>query len=392
MKDSIVSLDPNDLIAEAEAATGLADFGDWPFREALAQLLQSLDTEAGLTTAGRAVHRQRIVDILRTRLRFEAYLKRHPEILDERIGAPVFILGLPRTGTTLLQRLLAADPRFHSAAFWETRFPVPFEELDFADPADPRIDTTRAEVAGMLAAVPELASIHPLEAEAADEEITLLEQSFYSTNPLASANVPGFGAWVESQDQTGGYRYLKQLLQFLQWQKRQRGIEAERWVLKSPHHIHHLEVLLKVFPDARVIQTHRDPLQTIPSLASFVHTLRRLTSDSCRAEAAGEQWSLKMARGLAHCLAVRDGASPDVFLDIAFEETVGDPMRVLEKVYAFLGTPLTDGALAAIARWRAANPREKRAPHHYSLAQFGLSEAQIARDFAQYRERYGFAR
>ena len=264
-----MTLSLNKIEAEAIEQTGLNDFGHWNFREPLSRLIAGLNQEANLSEMGQQIQHQRLVGILVTRLKLEDYCQRYPEILEEDIKEPVVIVGLPRTGTTLLQRLLAADPRFYSAAWWETRFPVPME----SNPREThkRISVAKAEVEGMLMAIPELASIHPMSATEADEEISLLEQSFFSTSPESAANLGEFGKWLAQQDQTEGYEYLKVLLQFLQWQKKQRGESRNRWVLKSPHHLHFMEVLFKVFPDARVVQTHRDPLQTIPSLCSFVH-------------------------------------------------------------------------------------------------------------------------
>ncbi|MCB1677575.1 MAG: sulfotransferase [Halioglobus sp.] len=383
-----VSLNPESIIDEAQRSTGLSDFGSWNFREPMARLLHSLDTEAQLHEIGRATHRQRILDILCTRLRFESYLNRYRDIADERIERPVFIVGLPRTGTTMLHRMLAADPRFYAAAWWETRFPVPLSDDDLSRTDDPRIAVAKAEVAAMLEHVPELAAIHPLDAEEADEEIMLLEQSFYSTGPESMANVAGFGQWLATQDQTEGYRYLKRLLQFLQWQKKQRGEVGQQWVLKSPHHVHCMDVLFKVFPDAHVIQTHRDPVETIPSLASFIYSLWRLGSDVADPAIAGRQWNDKMAAGLAHAMQVRDTLPAERFLDVHFSDTVSRPMDVLERIYHFLQLELTAAAREAIARYRDANRREQRAPHNYTLEQFALSTEQIQRNFSQYRSRY----
>ncbi|GAB3103864.1 sulfotransferase [Aestuariicella hydrocarbonica] len=376
------------LLLDAQQQTGLSDFGDDSFREACQRLLWSLNTEANLNDIGRDSQYQRILTILKTRLRFAHYLKQYPQILDEVIEPPLVIVGLPRTGTTLLQRMLATDPRFYSAMYWETLYPVPLEDIDFSQPEDPRIDAARAQVQMMLDTVPELAAIHPLEAEAADEEITLLEQSFFSTNPEAMANVPGFGAWLEQQDQSPGYRYLKQLLQFLQWQKKQRGHSARRWVLKSPHHIHCIDSLFAEFPDAQVIQTHRDPLQTIPSLASFIHHLWQLGSDQADPLAVGEQWHRKMAAGLHKTLEFRQRQHGDRFLDVRFIDTVERPLAVIEAIYQFADMPLTAETRTNIENWRARNHRDQRAPHHYSLAQFGLSEPQMDRDYRAYRDTY----
>lgn len=382
------NLSAESIVDEAVRNTGLSDFGSWNFREPMERLLRSLNTEAQLHDIGRATHRQRILDILCTRLRFEDYLKRYPKILDERIERPVVIVGLPRTGTTMLQRMLAADPRFYAAAWWETRFPVPLGDIDLSRADDPRIGVAKAEVAAMLSAVPELAAIHPLDAQEADEEILLLEQSFYSTGPESMANVAEFGQWLAEQDQTEGYRYLKRLLQFLQWQKKQRGEVGQQWVLKSPHHVHCMDVLFKVFPDVRVIQTHRDPLETIPSLASFIYSLWRLGSHMADPRVAGQQWNAKMATGLAHAMKIRDSLPADRFLDVRFSDTVSRPMEVLEHIYNFLQLELTEAAREAISRYRDANRREQRASHEYTLSQFGLSTEQIQRDFAPYRNRY----
>src|SRR6185369_8588469 len=153
----------------------------------------------------------------------------------EKIRAPIVIVGLPRTGTTLLHRTIASDARMHAARWWECRHPAPLGDDTPSD--DPRVARAEAEVRAMLEAVPALASMHPLEARAPDEEILLLEHSFYSTTPEGTANVASYGAWLARQDQRPAYRYLRRLLQLIQWQKRRAGIRAERWVLKTPHHL-----------------------------------------------------------------------------------------------------------------------------------------------------------
>ena len=260
------------LLAEAsQRSGGLTEFGDASHRVALPVLLNSLNEEAKLSDAGRHLLRQRIVELLTNRLRVEDYCKRHPSILEERIEKPVVIVGLPRTGTTLLQRVLSCDPRLYPMLWWESRHPVPLADAALGEP-DPRIALAKAEVRMMIEAMPQLLSIHPLDAEQADEEVMLMEHSFHSAFD-AFGNVPGYMAWQAEQDPAQAYAYLKKLLQFLQWQKRRRGVTAERWVLKTPNHLPTMAALFEVFPDATVIQCHRDPLQTIPSLCSFIQTL-----------------------------------------------------------------------------------------------------------------------
>ncbi len=381
-----VNLDTESLLQAAREATGLSDFGDDSFREPFEVLIRSLNEEAELNAVGRYTQYQRILNILINRLRVEAWIARHPEILDERIEAPVVIVGLQRSGSTMFHRILASDSRFYAPLWYEVRNPAPYLDWDFKS-EDQRIVEAKAEVAAMLAANPELAAIHPMDPVAADEDIMLLEHSFYSTVPDAFCNVPTYGRWNDEHDNTPGYQYLKRLLQCLQWQKKQGGQQAERWLLKAPHHLHHVATLLKVFPDAKIIQTHRDPLQTIPSSASFNYNLWIMASDSADPAVVAEQWAAKYARGMAHTLATRN-AQPEAFLDTWFRETVEDPFKSIEKVYAFIGMELTQEAHDAMERWREENKREARPPHEYTLEQFGFTEEGLKAQFKAYREAY----
>lgn len=377
------------LALAIERSGGLTDFGDGSYRAALDAMFKALREEANLSMQGKALMHERIVTQLVNRLTIEDYCKRYPEILQQRIDDPVVIVGLPRTGTTLLQRALAVDPRFYSAAWWETRYPAPLPGQTVEDPAQ-RIALARAEVDAMIRYMPQILAIHPLDAMQADEEFMLMEHSFMSAMD-SYANVPSYTAWLDRQDQTPVYDYLKKMLQFLQWQKLQRGVPARhagRWILKTPQHLHTLELLFKVFPQARVVLTHRDPTQTIPSIASFAHTLWKMYADAPDASVVGQQWSARMGRAVHHVMAVRTALPADRFLDIRFEDTVTDPLGVIESVYRFTGMAFTDEVRAAMRAWLVQNPRDKRAAHDYTLAQFGLGEDQLKRDFAPYRERH----
>ena len=382
------ALDPGGLVAAATAVDGLTDFGDEDWREPLAILADSLDREAALNAVGRMVMRQRLVDILVTRLRVQAWLTRFPEIRDERIEAPLVIVGLPRTGTTMLHRTIAADPRMLAPLWYETRFPSPQLDWDFTLEGDRRISDAKAEVQAMVEANPELMAIHPMDALGPDEDIMLLEQSFYSFNIQAFANVPSYDRWVEAQDHTPGYAYFRMLLQFLQWQKKRAGLRGTRWALKAPHHLHYMDLVFKTFPDARVVQSHRDPVDTIPSLASLIAGVWVIYSDAADPVEVGRQWSRKFARGMAHTMAVRDEIGPSRFLDLWFRDTVSQPLTEIQKVYDFLGMELTAEARDEMTRWQDFNRRELRPPHEYTLDQFGLSEAGLRQQFAAYRERF----
>jgi hypothetical protein len=381
-----VELSVDALLAAASEATGLSDFGDDSFREPMAVLVKALNEEANLNAAGRYGQYERILNILINRLRVEAWIAKHPEILDEKVLAPVVIIGLQRTGSTYTHRSLASDQRFFAPLWYEVRNPAPALDWDFKS-KDARITSAEAEVAAMLEANPELAAIHPMDPVAADEDIMLLEHSFYSTIPDAFCNVPSYGQWNDSHDNTPGYEYLKRLLQCLQWQKKRSGQQAQRWLLKTPHHLHHVATLLKVFPDAKIVQTHRDPLQTIPSAASMNYNLWIMCSDEVDPKVVGAQWAEKYARGTRHTMATRR-EHPEAFLDVWYKDTIDDPLKTVERVYDFIGMPLTDAARDAMERYREDNKRDARPSHDYTLEQFGFSEDQLKAMFAEYREAY----
>ena len=375
------------LQAARDRAPGLSHFGDDNYQQALEVLTQALNTEAKLSATGVVMMRERLVGQLVNRLIMENYFQRFPEIAKIEIDDPLVIVGLPRTGTTMLQRTLAVDPRFYSAAWWETRYPAPLNG-DSPKDASKRIEMAKAEVAQTIEAIPQILSIHPMNATLCDEEFMLMEHSFLSAMD-AYADVPSYTAWLDQQDQRPVYTQLKKMLQFLQWQKAQRGEpQGQRWLLKAPQHLHTLEILLSVFPKAQVILTHREPAQTIPSMASMAHTLWQIYSDQPDPRSAGKQWNTRMARGIHHTMQVRDQQDSTRFMDIHFADTVAKPMEVLEKVYQFSGLPFTDKARADAQQWLNSNGREKRAGHDYTLETFGLSEQQMQNDYAQYRARH----
>jgi hypothetical protein len=381
-----LGFDAEALKQEARRRTGFCDFGDPAFEEPLARLLSALDREAGLHAQGRLGQQERIVGLLVNRLRTEQAVRRQPEILDERIAAPLVIVGLARTGTTMLHRMLASDARLHALLWYESRQPAPVPGTDPSAP-DPRIADAEREVEAMLGASPELIAAHPMDAHAPDEEIMLVEHSFLSTNPEAFCRIPSFAAWREAQDLTPGYAYLDRLLRFLQWQKRARGGLGRRWILKTPFHLGHMDALFRRWPDARIVWPHRDPLQCIPSLASLIHSLRVLGSDHVDPVDVGREWSGKFRRAIDRCLDVR-AAHEDRFLDLRYEALVADPLAQAARIYAFAAIELPNEALEGMRRWAVENAREKRPIHRYTLERFGFDEAGLRRDFARYRERF----
>jgi len=374
------------LLERARRATGLQEFDDPDPEQPLEVLTRALRDEARLNAGGRYYWSERLLGILMTRLSAHEWFRRHAEILEERIHAPLIILGLTRTGTTLLQRLISNDALFFSAAYWEARFPVPMdgEDLD----GSKRIAAAKAEIAAMLTANPDLISVHPFDALAADEDILILDQTLLSTTAETLAHIPSYYEWLRKQDLTPAYRFWARMLQMLQWQKKRRGLAGERWLLKTPMHLGHINRILKLFPDATFVQTHRDPLFTIPSYASMIHELWRGGSDGADAREAARESSATLENDLMRCLDARRALPPEKFIDVDFRDTVRDPAAVVERIYRHIGIEMSDRARTGIRDYMETHPREARPKHEYSLEQFGFTEAEIRRRFRAYRERH----
>jgi len=379
------TLDAQELLARARQITGLENFDEPAPIEPLVALTRALQNEAGLTPGGRYYWSERLLGILITRLRSCECIRRHPEILYERIAAPVVVLGLTRTGTTLLHRLIASDRRFYSAAYWEARFPVP--EAD-DPPGARRIALAKAEIDAMLAANPNLMTVHPFDALDADEDILILDQTLLSRTAETLACIPGYYAWLRTQDLRPAYRYWYRTLQLLQWQKRRRGSRAQRWVLKTPMHLAFVDAVLELVPDATFVQTHRDPLTTLPSYASMVHELWSGVSTAADPLEAAKQTSATLEHDLARCLQVRATLPEGAFIDVDFRDTVANPIGVIERIYSHIGLEMTDVAARQIRSYMQAHPRDARPEHKYSLAQYGFTEEEIRRRFSAYRHKH----
>ena len=375
------------VLDEARRRAHLEDFGDDRFLDPMRRLLVSLEQEAQLHELGRVTMFERIVGSLVGRLSAQDYFVRHPEILDEEIVAPTVIVGLARTGSTMMHRLLAADPSVYAVRWWECRAPSPYPGSDWRR-QDPRIPDAYAEIEAILEAAPALATIHPWDAEGPDEEIMLLEHAFLSGVPDAFCNVPSYRRFVMESDLRDGYAYMKRMIQFLQWQKKEAGHPAERWILKAPFHVARIPQLCEAFPDAMIVQTHRDPIETTPSIASLYTSTWRSTSDPVDPLLVGEQCLDLWSWGINKCLADRDAGFEDRFIDVLYEDTRKDAMRSIEFIYDRLDRPLTQAAREAMAQWGDDNRRDKRAAHSYTLEEFGYTREKIAEAFATYRERF----
>lgn len=383
----LLRLDAERLMARAAHATGLDDFGEPGFRAGLDALVASLDGEARLTPLGRSVARSDLQRTLENRLRMTAERRAHPEIDRETVRAPIFIVGAPRTGTSILHELLAQDPAVRVPLTWEVMRPWPPPETATRE-SDPRIAEVEAHFSGVDRLLPAFKQMHPMGATLPQECAVLTTHDFVSMVWHTQFNVPGYQAWFEATDQVRVYQGHRRQLQYLQWR-----CPGAPWVLKSPQHLWTLESLFEVYPDARIIQTHRDPLKIVASLTSLCCMLRSLTSDAIDPHAIGADWGERLAAGLAHTMAVRDsGAVPaEQIFDVDFGEFMKDPIVAVARLYDALGMALSAEAEAAMRGFLDDNAQDKHGRHAYRLADAGLDEASERERFAFYQERHGVA-
>lgn len=372
------------LIAAARAKTGLYDFGDESFREPLSILLRSIDAEARLHAVGRIITKIRLVGALSTRLRVADALRRDPAIERRPLAPPIVIAGLQRTGTTMLHRLLASDPNLRALRSWEAIAPAaPARGLPFE--VNPRLLQAKASERALLYMAPEFFAIHPVEADAPEEDVLLLDHAFLSTVPEATLHVPTYARWLETQDNTPAYRYLETLLKLLSRQEPGGG----RWLLKTPHHLEYLDVLRKVFPGVQIIQTHRDPARTLASFCSMIWHGRGVFSDEVDAREVGQHWARKTGRMLERSLSVRDSAGDQGFVDVSYYDLIARPVEIVKQLYEALGLAFTSDTEARVHRTREGNPQHKYGKHAYKLDDFGLTREGVEPAFAVYRQRFG---
>lgn len=374
---SVLTFRVEELLDDARRREGV-DFPDLGFTEPLGVLTEAYDA-ADLSDGGRWVLRAGLVHSLRQRLRVHEWVRRHPEVLDERVDDPVVVVGMMRSGTTLVQRLLAADPGHHAALGWEVLEAAPPLTSDPAA-VEPRRRKGLDREAQTREHAPELFAIHPMHALEAEEEIVWLADAFLSHVPESGAHVPAYRSWLDTQDLTPAYDHLHLVLQLLQWQKRLRGETAGRWVLKTPAHLGYLDTLRARFPRMHLVHLHRDPQDTIPSGASLNTVLHRMHSDHVDPHRVGAEWLERMGWTHDRALDVREAWDHTGVTDLAFTDAVRDPLGSIARIYADLGTPLTAEAGSAMRTWLDRRPPDPGRPA-YGPEDFGLTRAQVAERF-----------
>ena len=384
----VTPLRPDALLDAAAKAEGREDDERDVIGNRLARLTDAIHAEARLSPFGMLATSTRILGLLRSRLRHQAMLERHPAILDIRIERPIVITGLQRTGTTLLQRLLAADPRIRGLRSWEALAPTP--PLDGRDNR-PKQAQISQRVLRYIA--PDFFAVHPVEWDAPEEDVLLLDQTLLSTVAESTLRVPSFAAWLRTQDQAPAYAMERELLQSLWWQEpapQHDDPTAARWVLKTPHHLEFLDDLLAEFPDAVIVHTHRDPLTTVASFSSMIAHGRGVMSDHVDPHEVGREWLAATSRMVANAMATRRRVGDDRFIDVRYDGLLTDPVGVVASIVERAGLSPTDATRAAVEDRRAASGQHRYGRHVYDLADFDLTEDDVRAAFADYRATFGF--
>jgi hypothetical protein len=379
-----IRLDKDDIIRRARKITGLNDLGRDFWDEPFDRMMKAINEEAGLHPFGRFVTRERLVSLVSIRLRAEYYFKKHPQILEQELYPAWIIVGLQRTGTTKLQRLLAADPAHRVIPSWEVINPVPLR-LDFK-PGDAYPDPKRVKVANLSVNAVKLMSpgffaIHPIDAMQPEEDILMLDVSFLSTTTEAMMHVPSYASWLETVDQSPAYAYAVKLLKLLQWVK-----PAKRWVLKTPHHLEFPHLIVKHFNKVNFIWPHRDIYESVPSYLSMLTYNYMMFSDDVDVNRIAGHWVRKTGYMLDQALKFRMQSDNDsLFTDIYYKDLVTDSMKELDRLYRLDGG-LNETLIHSFRQHEVEHPHRKHGVHQYSMSDFGLSRADIDRQTSLYQE------
>jgi hypothetical protein len=371
------------VLAKASQATGLDDFGPDDFGERLALWLSEPDQDPDRTNLGRLMLLNDCVRYASTRLRIQRLLKDHPEIHDLEIRAPIIVVGLPRSGTTHLVNLIAADGRLRSMPLWEGQAPVA-EANPTRDRDDPRWIRCQRAWEQMQAIAPHVAAMHPMNPDHVHEELELMLPDFASYNQEWVARVPKWVEYYHAHDQRPHYAYLKTALKILQWYA-----PRERWVLKSPQHLEQLGPLVETFPDATFVVTHRDPVAVIQSAATMTCYGARMSYRTTDPAWYLDYWSRRVEQLLAASVRDRHRLPGDRTIDVPFHEFMADELATVERIYEVAGLPMTDEARAQIRAHLDDHARGKHGRVVYDLREdFGAEPARVREPFGFYLERF----
>lgn len=374
---------PETLLAASIARTGLDDFGDPAFREGFDLLLSDV-RKLDLDPAHAQASALRIGQSLDTRALAVKGLKERPEVLEQPLRAPIIIAGLVRSGTTALHLLLSLDPRFQGPEHWLTVYPMPRPAVDTWQSV-PEYRAEKAALDRFLAASPEAADDHMMTAEGIEESLFILASSFASNMWPSMWQVPNYDAWYRGRDDSDSYRWLADVLRLIG------AGDDRRWLLKNPTDLFSLREVLTVFSDATVIQTHRDPVDAMPSISNLIYSARRaFCGDKVKAEDVGRREADIWAQALDRAHAVRQGSDNRV-VDVEFRDFTRDQMGTIRSIYEQLDLALSAETEAAMRAWLDAHPRRAAKGPKHDPADFGLTREGLAAGFAAYRSRRGYA-
>jgi hypothetical protein len=375
------------VLEAARKRAGLSDFGPDGFRSRLGLLRDEWGGDPEITRFQRSVLFGYLVRYAANRLLIHDALSRHPEIREERILRPVIVTGLPRSGTTHLVNLLASDARFHSLPLWESYEPVPIPgEAPLPDGTDPRYRRCAEAWEGMQRATPLIAAMHPMNPDHIHEELELMAPDFASYNFEWLSHSPRWRDHYYATDQTPHYEYLRDVLRILQWR---RGRERKRWVLKCPQHLEQLPVLRRVFPDATLVFTHRDPLAVLQSTITMQAYTQRMNRTRVATRELLHYWTDRIERLLRGCVRDRGRIPERESVDSPFHVFLADPMAMLERVYAAAELELTPAARAELERYLSAHPRGKEGQVVYDLRRDFAADPRALRErFRFYTDRF----
>ncbi len=376
-------MDANAMLAAAREQTGLTDLGDDRILEGLNVLADAINKEAKLTERGEASTVARATQMIVNRLRVVDYLKQHPELLERPVEKPMFVFGLPRTGTTLVINLLNADPARRCFLRWESTDSVPPVKKGELN-TDPRYVAEDEKLQMSLKYAPHISAMHHEDADSPSECQFSMAQSFCAQLFDSNADIPSYHEWfLNEADYRPAFEYHKKLLQVLQVN------EGGRWTLKNPWHPLFLDDLTAVYPDAQLVMTHRDPVEVVGSACSLVKAVREMLSDSVDPHAVADNLVETFDVMIARSDAYRAKHGADSIFDIQYADLLRDPIDVMRRLYAHFGEPLTEEAEAAMQAFLAGNQQGKHGKHHYTLEEFGLTKQGVQSHFRDYCERYG---
>ena len=386
LRDHQVDLDPGELMSDAIAQTGLDDFGSGNFRPRLDAYAGAIDADSGNTNLNRLILRNRIVRLLSSRLLFTDLLRRYPEIHDVEIEKPIIVVGLPRSGTTHLVNLIAADHRRRALPYWESQEPFPLRgDGPDVNGIDPRFSRCATEHEMAKAITPHLQAMHDRFPAAIEEEVELLDIDFASYVLEWHARVPQWRDYYLRLDQHEHYPYLKTILKALTFLRGPR-----QWVLKSPQHAEQLRPLIDTFPDATIAFTHRDPVAVIQSAVTMLAYGDRIRRHDIDPRGLVDYWVDRIERLLRACVRDRDLLCADRSIDILFHQLNGHEVDILRELYALNGSELPPDIIAGLQGYLDGNPRGKHGRMAYDLARdFGRSPQEIRSRFDFYFERFG---